>query len=276
MQIWGGSMKKDTLFRFHSQKWDLLYFSEWLSRHRRKQTVCSGLPQIRLTPTFITRLIIAHTTRQVSDLPWKASVVNLHNQTHYVIEVLCDVVVWRPGYSKDSWQVKKVALRVAAVWTAPSQLSPSRLTVSSHQRPVLERKGSHTKVTAEYKLRQRWAAALFVFLASVSWYWYIDLDTGSRKILFLIPILFNLFYQKIALHILMVSPVFGCTLVFFLQNTTVQPINNSTIRSWHNMHAAWYWLTDADENNSFGHSMPSFDTWYILILDRIETVQLVP
>ncbi len=39
----------------------------------------------------------------------------------------------------------------------------------------------------------------------------------------------------------MVRPVPGCNLVFFLQNTSVQPIN-STIR----------WLTDADEINSFG------------------------
>ncbi len=109
-------------------------------------------------------------------------------------------------------------------------------------------------------------------LCSFDRYRYIDCDTGSWMILFAVSIWSNLLKQKMTSHLLMVSPVSGCNLMFSLWNTTVQPINR-TIRSV--LHA--YWLTDADEINwSFGHLSPTFSTWHFSMLHSIDSVQLVP
>lgn len=55
------------------------------------------------------------------------------------------------------------------------------------------------------------------------------------KDIFSIPISWNLFLKKIALHVHVVSPLSGCKFMFFF-NASRQPIM-STIRSWHSKHA---------------------------------------
>ncbi len=81
-------------------------------------------------------------------------------------------------------------------------------------------------------------------------------------ILFSIPVMSNLFQQKITLRLFMVNPVSGCNGFFpakdeYSQSTVLLNLGTTGV-----LHA--YWLTDGDEINFFGHS---------LILDAIEAVR---